>query len=211
MLTEREIIDNKEEFEALIRSINRPQMNTEGLLKKLEDSDFFTAPASARYHAAYAGGLCKHSLNVYCNLKLLIENKYKDGTCPFSEDSIKIVALLHDISKMNLYEKTSRNIKVYSEQGSKTDELGRYDWQAEVSYKKKEDSQQFIFGTHGENSQYILSYFIPLYVEEAAAIINHHSNYDNPNLNVTAIYNRYSLACLLHIADMLATYVDERI
>ena len=28
-------------------------------------SDFFTAPASARFHGAYAGGLCDHSVNVF--------------------------------------------------------------------------------------------------------------------------------------------------
>ena len=35
------------------------------LLDYLCRSDFFTSPASARYHGAYAGGLCEHSLNVY--------------------------------------------------------------------------------------------------------------------------------------------------
>lgn len=208
MLTPEIIEANKKEFIELVKSINRNGMQTDALINKLESSDFFYAPASAKYHGAYEGGLCQHSLNVYYNLRTLVNAKQIEQ---ITEDSVKIVSLFHDISKMNLYEKTSRNVKVYSDTGSKSDELGRYEWQVELSYKKKDTPQQFLFGTHGENSNLMISYFIPLLLDESAAIINHHSNYDNPNLNITAIYNRYSLACLLHLADMLATYVDEKV
>ena len=30
-----------------------------------DKSDFFVAPASARYHCAHEGGLCEHSVNAY--------------------------------------------------------------------------------------------------------------------------------------------------
>lgn len=35
------------------------------LLEFLSKRDFFTAPASTKYHSAFDGGLVLHSLNVY--------------------------------------------------------------------------------------------------------------------------------------------------
>ena len=57
---------NKERFIEIFKTkIKRD--GSEKLLDFLlsDASDFFTAPASTRYHAAYEGGLVEHSLNVY--------------------------------------------------------------------------------------------------------------------------------------------------
>ena len=55
----------KEEFIEIFKA-NITRDGADKLLDFLEHkSDFFTAPASARYHGAYEGGLCEHSLNVY--------------------------------------------------------------------------------------------------------------------------------------------------
>ena len=222
MLTEDKIQQNKETFLNLIRSITREGIQMDRLVAQLEGSDFFTAPASTIYHNAYRGGLCEHSLNVYYTLCKFVKDLYPIqndtdiegvGThtaCPYTEDSLKIVALLHDFDKINKYERTVKNQKVYSENGSKYDDMGRYDWVSVPGYKRKDNTEVFILGTHGENSVYMTETFVPLNVEEHCAILNHHSVYDNPNLNTTAIYNRYSLACLLHIADMASTYILER-
>lgn len=223
MLSEELIEINKNEFLALVDSIQREGIDKDRLIAQLLGSDFFDAPASAIYHNAFRGGLCQHSLNVYHYLCKLMEITFppiKDtsdpegvnmvSTCPYSDDTIKIVALFHDFDKMNKYEKTVKNQKVYSEKGSKYDEMGKYDWVSVPGYKRKDDTEVFILGTHGENSVYMTETFIPLSSEEHAAILNHHSNYDNPNLNTTAIYNRYTLACLLHLADMAATYCLEK-
>ena len=110
---------------------------------------------------------------------------------------------------MNKYEKTAINKKVYSDKGSKTDELGRFDWVSVPGYKTKEYKDIFVMGTHGENSVYMTNTFIPLTTEEYGAIINHHGIYDNPNLNLSVIFRRNPLACLLHLADMASTYVVE--
>jgi hypothetical protein len=131
--------------------------------------------------------------------------------CPYDDNTLMIVALFHDFDKMNKYEKTVMNKKVYSENGSKWDEMGKYDWQSVAGYKRKEATDVFLLGTHGENSVYMTETFIPLTTEEHCAILNHHSSYDNHQLNITPIFNRYSLACLLHIADMATTYIWEKI
>lgn len=212
MLTDAKIESNKMEFINLIRSISREDCQIDRLLYKLEKSDFFVAPASSRYHSAYKGGLCSHSLNVYRNLKKLVEGQWGDIPFPvITEDTIKIVALFHDISKMNFYESYAVNKKVYREDGSKSDALGRFEWVSEEGFKAKEPANRYLFGTHGQNSERMLSYYIPLSEEESCAIINHHSVYDNPSLDISPIYNRYSLAVLLHVADMLSTYIDEKI
>lgn len=200
----------KSDFINLLREIERPNANIEGLIQKLETSDFFSAPASTRYHGAYVGGLVEHSLNVYYNLLNLIDMKgLKEH---IDKDSIIICSLLHDISKMNYYEITSRNEKVYCDNGTKSDSLGKFEWQASLSFKTRAAENRFIYGNHEETSEFMIKTYIPLSVEESVAILNHHAGMGHdciPNFNISDKYNRYPLATLLHTADFLATYIDE--
>ena len=137
MLTNEEIMNNKATFISLVEGIEREGVDKERLIKKLEASDFFYAPASTVYHSSFEGGLCHHSLNVYHTLKNFMDAIYPmrrleresedqaevlyESTCPYSEDTIRIVSLFHDFDKMNKYEKSVRNQKVYSEKGMKKD------------------------------------------------------------------------------------------
>ena len=82
---------------------------SDSLLDWLEHSDFFVAPASTRYHGCYEGGLLQHSLNVYDCLKIGIEAAGLQGT--YSEETIAIVSLMHDLCKVNYYKKGFRNVK----------------------------------------------------------------------------------------------------
>lgn len=209
-LNEQQIQENKERFLSLINSITREGVDKERLVAQLTGSDFFDAPASAIYHNSFRGGLCAHCLNVYDWICKMAEDAAEVvGQSEYSEDTLKIVALFHDFDKMNKYEQSFRNVKVYSPTGSKYDEMGKFDWQSVPGYKRKEDADVFTIGTHGENSVYMTETFIPLSTEEHCAILNHHSVYDNPKLNTTGIYSKYHLACLLHLADMAATYISE--
>ena len=209
-LNEQQIQENKERFLSLINSITREGVDKERLVAQLTGSDFFDAPASAIYHNSFRGGLCAHCLNVYDWICKMAEDTAEVvGQPEYSEDTLKIVALFHDFDKMNKYEQSFRNVKVYSPTGSKYDEMGKFDWQSVPGYKRKEDADVFTIGTHGENSVYMTETFIPLSTEEHCAILNHHSVYDNPKLNTTGIYSKYHLACLLHLADMAATYISE--
>ena len=219
MLTDQQILDNKNRFLELVRGIQREGVDMDRLIAQLEGSDFFDAPASAIYHNAFKGGLCAHSLNVYDSLKKLCVAFYtqtdpvtgEQGSirCPYTEDSIRIVSLFHDFDKMNKYEIYFKNQKKYWEGGKKFDEMGKFDWESVSAYKRKEVKDVFSIGTHGENSVYMTETFMPLSTEEHCAIVNHHSIYDNNKLDVTSIYSKYHLACLLHVADMIATYTLE--
>lgn len=212
MLTEVQIKENKEKFLSYVESISREGFDKESLIKKLNNSDFFEAPASTKYHLNCKGGLCQHSLNVYECLKSLVEVAYKDiPFSPFEEDSLKIVGLFHDISKMNFYKVDQRNKKEYSPTGSKKDNYGNYDWVSESYYTVRDPEDRFIFGTHGQNSERIISYFIPLSEAESSSIIHHHLGMDFKfeEQDISNIMKKYPLLILLHTADIISAYIKE--
>ena len=211
-MTPEIIAKNKEDFCTILRTVNREGADIERLISKLEKSDFFEAPASTKYHNSVEGGLVDHCLNVYYNLQSLVKNKHLQDV--ISEESIVICGLLHDMSKMNLYEKSVRNVKKYSDYGKKKDEMGTYDWVAEPSYKTVDVENRFLYGNHEETSEFMIRQYIPLKLEESVAILNHHFSlsYDSvPIASVALKYERYPLCCLLHVADMISTYVDESV
>lgn len=210
MIPENVIETNKETFCTLLRQIRRDGAKIDDLIKKLESSDFFYAPASTKYHNSVKGGLCDHSLNVYYNLRSLVKNKHLESF--ISEETILICGLLHDISKINVYEESIRNKKVYHELGKKYDNLGNFDWVSEKTYQMKDSKDRFIYGNHEETSEYMIRKYIPLKLEESVAILTHHGSLSYDSVSIESIsqkYERYPLACLLHVADMISTYIDE--
>ena len=178
----------KERFLELFSTITRP--GKEALLKWLESSDFFTAPASAKYHGAYEGGLLEHSLNVYDEL-VRLKGAYTEFG--FSDESIIICSLLHDICKVNFYKPEIKNRK--NAEGK---------WESYQGYGYEE---KYTFGFHGPKSVFILQKYIDLSPEEAAAIANHMGAFENEKCG--DVYERYPLATLLHWADEAATYLKE--
>lgn len=207
MLTEIQIQENKANFINLIKSISREDALLEDLISHLEKFGFFEAPASIKYHCNYKGGLCEHSLHVYETLKNLV---LLFPNVKISEDSIKIVALLHDLDKEDNYELTSNNRKVYCEDGNQWDSLGKFKWESYLGYKFADAKDRYIYGTHGQNSERVISYYIPLSEEESVSIINHMGTFEECDKNtLSEIYSRYPLAVLLHTADTLSTYLLE--
>lgn len=208
MLIDIQISDNRDKFIELVNSIEREGFMKENLINKLLNSDFFTAPASTKYHGAYAGGLCEHCLHVYYNLVNLNEM----NGCNFDEDTMKIVALFHDLSKMNFYETYFQNKKKYHAAGKKHDEGGSFDWEAVSAYKVKDSKDRFIFGNHEQTAEFMLRSYCPLTYAESIAILHHHAgmSWDCAQDNITEVYNRYPLAMMLHLADMIACYWNER-
>ena len=160
-------------------------------------SDFFTAPASARFHSSYESGLVEHSLNVYTALKGYLESDRVKNVYGFeySKESIAIVALLHDLCKVNVYKKGFRNVK---------DEKGV--WQRVDTF---EFDDKLPYG-HGEKSVYIISGYMKLTREEAFAIRYHmgYSSTEDPR-NVSAAFEMFPLAFALSTADSEATYFME--
>ena len=215
-LSKDEIEENQSYFIAMLKdSIHREGARVDDLIKKLEMSDFFIAPATTQYYGSYAGGLCEHSIEVFTNLINLVENKLTkrelDGGDEIVE-SLVIIGLLHDICKMNRYEQTVRNVKRYCQDGKNRDDCGNYNWESSVVYQTRQSSNRFIFGSDGETSEYMIRQYIPLNLEESIAIINAKGDTDGNQTrgsNLGAIFSKYNLPVLLHCADMLACYVDD--
>lgn len=171
----------KEEFIALLKQVDREGMDN--LIDFLNRSDFFEAPASTRFHGCFKGGLLEHSMKVYEILKTKTEDS----------DSVKIIALLHDICKANFYKVDYRNAK--NEQGV---------WE-KVPYYTVDDTIPY---GHGEKSVMMLSEFIKLTPEERYAI-RWHMGFTEPKELYTTIgqaYKKYPIALLVHEADLEATY-----
>lgn len=194
----------KAEFLELLRTVQRS--GVEELISFLESSDFFTAPASLKLYRNYSGGLCDHALCRYHYLKSLITNVVGEA---IDSDSVIITALLSNLDKINYFEVTSVNKKVYCEDGNKKDDLGKFKWVAEVGYRIRDPEDRFVFGTSGQNAERIITNYMPLRDQESAAIVNLGVSYENPNFNYSGVYKKYPLACLLGAADQLATYMGE--
>jgi hypothetical protein len=194
---------NKEKFLEIYKENIKREGSAE-LLQKLEKSDFFKAPASTKYHGAYEGGLLNHVLNVYYRLNQLVDLHYDEHDRPSSE-TIAIVALLHDISKMNYYTTQLRNVK--------NEDTGAWEKVPYIAIREPKD--RFIFGTHSENSLFMLNSYMVLSYEEQLAILHHMGGKDftedsNDNGKMSAeAYKKSKLALLLHMADMTATFIDE--
>ena len=161
----------------------------------LNGSDFFTAPASTRYHGAHEGGLVEHSLNVYDCLADMAERLKERYGIEYPDESIAIAGLLHDICKVNFYKTSYRNVK---------DETGR--WQS-VPYYTIEDTLPY---GHGEKSAYIVSAYMRLTRDEAFAIRYHmgFSGTEDPG-NVGRALEMFPLAYATCCADMEAAFLLE--
>ena len=170
------------------------------LLEYLTNSDFFTAPASGKFHLAEKGGLCQHSINVYKRLLSIVQSEYGADTYRdvVSDESIAICGLLHDVCKVNYYTVDYRNAK---------DENNV--WVKKPYYSVDE---RFPYG-HGEKSVFIVSQYMRLTAEEAMAINWHMGSFDarvkGGSYSLSDAYAKYKLALLAHIADLEATYLDE--
>jgi len=191
-------LSKKEEFIEIYNKYIKRE-GSDKLLEYLQSksSDFFTAPASTRYHGAYEGGLVEHSVNVYhCLVDYLSRDRVKDiYKLSYDDETIAIVALLHDVCKINCYVPGTRNVK---------DANGV--WQQVPVY---EFEDRLPYG-HGEKSVYIISGFMKLTREEAFAI-RYHMGFSGTEdkRSIGDVFGMFPLAFALCTADMEATYFME--
>ena len=165
------------------------------LLEWLQTTDFFTAPASTRYHCACPSGLVQHSVNVY---EVMMEKHFDPETD--SAESFALCALLHDVCKAQFYKISTRNVK--------NEKTGQWE---KVPYYTIEDA--FPYG-HGEKSVFLIERFVRLKPAEATAIRWHMGGFDDAarggNFSISVAYDKYPIAVKLHLADLEATYLREK-
>ena len=184
----------QEEFEEIFRS----KVTREGsaaFLKWLSKTDFFTAPASTKFHCACPCGLVQHSVSVY---RTMVERYFDPETD--SEESFAICGLLHDVCKAQFYKEGTRNVK--------NEQTGAWE---KKPYYMIEDS--FPYG-HGEKSVFLIERFLRLKTSEAIAIRWHMGGFDDAarggSFAISQAYDRYPLAVKLHLADLESTYLREK-
>jgi hypothetical protein len=188
------LVGLKEKYLTTLRVIDREGIQP--LSKFLEESDFFIAPASAKNHNNYKGGLVEHSLLVLYNMQKL-SLIYCPDQNPY--ESLILVSLLHDICKVNFYKETTRNVKI---DGVWTQE----------PYFSIEDSLPL---GHGEKSVILLQRFLKLTNEEIMAIRWHMMGFDDSaggyagGLALRAAADQYPLVTVLHMADLAACYLED--
>lgn len=186
------MLENKEKFIKLLQeNVNRNGI--EKLIEWIEKTDFFEAPASTKFHSAYKGGLCEHSLNVY---ETYIEKHFEDEVDNL--ESVTIVTLLHDLCKANFYAVSKRNQKIDGK------------WE-EVEFYSVDDV--FPYG-HGEKSAFLIERFMRLKIDEATAIRWHMGGFDDSvkagSFTMSTAYEKYPMAVKTHLSDLDATYLKER-
>lgn len=184
----------KEEFIRIYNEeIKRP--GAKELLEWLEKTDFFTAPASTKFHCACEGGLVQHSVSVY---KVLMEKHFDKDTD--NRESFAICALLHDLCKAQFYKVSTRNVK--------NEKTGA--WEKQPFYMVED---VFPYG-HGEKSVFLIERFMRLKTGEAMAIRWHMGGFDESvrggSFALSVAYEKYPLAVKLHISDLESTYICEK-
>lgn len=195
IMSKEELEEQKEMILDLLRSTERDGIDK--LADYLSDStDFFTAPASTRFHNNFSGGLPQHCLNVYENFKSLLEIKGVE----MSEDSIIICALLHDLCKCNTYVVETRNRK--NEQGQ---------WEKYNIWATNKDVD--IPLPHSSRSIAIIRKFIKLSIKEELTIFYHMGPYGGEDYEyrnmLKAANEKYPQTVLFYVADTIASYLDE--
>ncbi|MBP2656234.1 MAG: hypothetical protein H6Q73_3803 [Firmicutes bacterium] len=191
----------KDRFIELLESTNRDGIKE--LIQYLNGTDFFTAPASTKYHGAKEGGLVEHSLAVYDNLEIVLNVFSFEG---YIQDTLVITALLHDICKASFYTIEMRNKKDYTT----NDGIFHPGW---GSYPFYAIDDQYPYG-HGEKSVDIIRNFIELTVEEKMAIRWHMGAFGAESYadrqTLSAAMEKFNLILALQMADMAASYFDKK-
>lgn len=195
--------DPKADFLTIYKDIRRP--GADKLLAWLESTDFFTAPAGAKHHGAHAGGLVVHSLNVWNRLREITLRDTIDGKAildltPETNETVAILALLHDVCKVGVYHTETKR--------RRNPDTGT--WEDYQAYTFRDP---FPLG-HGEKSLYLIAKHMDLTEEEALAIRWHMGAYDaaarSDLRNLSAAMAMTPWVWRLQEADMCAAHIDER-
>ena len=199
-------------FEAEMSKVHRPGMDK--LMAFIRKSDFYTAPASTKYHLSCEGGLLQHSLNVLDALRGMMtkenDGQNEDGTprikyhyavagqfvTTIPEESLIVIALLHDICKTYFYTVSTRN--------AKNEQTGKWE---KVPFFTVSDKMPL---GHGSKSAMIIKQYIELTTPEMYAIWWHMGFCDTADTQTLAqAIKQYPLIWAIHTADMMASYFME--
>ena len=187
LLTPEEL-EKRDSFLKEVRKIKREGI--EELITFLDESLFYKAPASTRYHLAEAGGLVEHSTNVLVTARKMNEALGN----PVNDESLTLVSLFHDLGKHRYFGKD-----FYEAKFLKSGEP------AKTPYERNKD---LISVPHEISSVHILSKYIDLTEDETWAILQHNGMYSDLKYQLQG--KETKLQMIVHWADMWASRIIER-
>lgn len=213
MMATRE--ENIKRFEDLMASVTRD--GKDALVDYIRNkTDFYKAPASTQFHLACEGGLLQHSLNVYdCLVAKRQSPIWKNIFEEIPEESLVLMALLHDLCKVNFYTKGTKNQKTYDAEKvaaaenwqRKHDDMGDYIWETVLRY---EINDTMPLG-HGEKSVMLINCFMKLNTYEIFAI-RWHMGFSVEKEHYKALgdaMEKYPIILALYEADLEASKILE--
>lgn len=206
---------NIKRFEELMSKVNRKGMDK--LMEFIRSSDFYSAPASTRFHLACPGGLLQHSLNVYDCLMAkkgqYIWHHYLNEYV--GDESIILISLMHDLCKVDTYKIGYKNQKTYDKDKVaaanssqvKRDELGEFIWETVPKYEVED---AYPLG-HGEKSVMLLQEYINLTDEEIFGIRWHmgFSEEKSQYNSIGAAMEQWPIVLAIYEADLEASKLME--
>lgn len=209
------IQENIKRFEELMNSVTRE--GKDKLMDYIKNkTDFYKAPASTQFHLSCEGGLLQHSLNVYdCLMAKKDSPIWKKTFEKISDESLIIMALLHDLCKVNFYVKGTKNQKTYDADKVaaaekwqvKHDDMGAFIWETVLKYEVK-DSMPL---GHGEKSVMLINCFMRLINFEIFAI-RWHMGFSEEKSQYKALgeaIEKYPIILALYEADLEASKILE--
>lgn len=208
-------MSNIKRFEELMIQVTRE--GRDALMDYIRNkSDFYTAPASTKFHLSTEGGLLQHSLNVYDCLQRKKDNEIWSGILAAAgDDALIICPLLHDLCKTHFYKTDYKNQKTYDPEKVaaaerwqvKKDNAGAFIWESVPCYTVDD---RVPYG-HGEKSVMMIEQFMRLTGPERFAIRWHMGFSEAPqvHLQLTQAMSKYPLILALHEADQEASVLME--
>lgn len=151
------------------------------MLQYLITKGYFTAPASSKFHGAYAGGLYDHSVAVANHL---VDLSIKLGLTWKRPESPHIIGMFHDLCKIDQYNVSNSKVTVSSNAPLKG---------------------------HGDKSLIILSSLMQLTIEEAVCIRYHMGAFgdEQEQREYSSAVEAYPNLLWTHTADMIAAKIDN--
>lgn len=179
-LSEKTIEAVRTEIMDAMAGIKRKGMDK--LIKYMQGSDFFTAPASTKFHGNYEGGLAAHSLLVYREFDELLSRHGSD----LPSESRIISGICHDFCKIGVYRKTEAK-------------------RGKVPVKPYQFDDEYPLG-HGEKSLLIISKYIEPTIKESLLIRWHMGGYDqNYEINSEKVKQMCPEIVFMQSADRIAS------
>ena len=172
------------------------------LLDWLDSSDFWTAPASTRFHGNFKAGLSLHTLKVIQQALLLARPVMENfWTSPMAEkysvsaEDIFVAALVHDFCKTDFYGVEYRNTK---------DITGN--WIKQPYYKSKGENRNL---GHGNESVLKLLEIMPSYIKKRHVLeaVSRHMGFSDLSESESYNYSNFlqnPLVVLIQLADETA-------